>query len=69
MMSEYVIPSLYVKSYLWAIANAELWKAMEQMSREDINEMPVMQGNTVVGMLSMADIVKYLQTMQQLRAT
>jgi Zn-dependent protease/CBS domain-containing protein len=50
-------------------SSAELWPAMEKMSRDSINEMPVMQGNTVVGMLSMADIVKYLQTLQQLRAT
>jgi CBS domain-containing protein len=49
-------------------SNTELWTAMEKMSRDGINEMPVMQGNTVVGMLSMADIVKYLQTMQQLRS-
>jgi signal-transduction protein with cAMP-binding, CBS, and nucleotidyltransferase domain len=49
-------------------SDTELWTAMEKMSRDAINEMPVMQGNTVVGMLSMADIVKYLQTMQQLRS-
>jgi Zn-dependent protease len=49
-------------------SSSELWPAMEKMSRDGINEMPVMQGNSVVGMLSMADIVKYLQTMQQLRA-
>jgi Zn-dependent protease len=48
-------------------ANAELWSAMETMSRDGINEIPVMQGQSVVGLLSMADIVKYLQTMQQLR--
>jgi signal-transduction protein with cAMP-binding, CBS, and nucleotidyltransferase domain len=47
-------------------STAELWSAMEKMSRDSINELPVMQGNTVVGLLSMADIVKYLQTMQQL---
>jgi Zn-dependent protease len=49
-------------------ANAELWSAMETMSRDGINEIPVMQGKSVVGLLSMADIVKYLQTMQQLRS-
>jgi Zn-dependent protease len=48
-------------------SSSELWTAMEKMTRDGIDEMPVMQGNTVVGMLSMADIVKYLQTMQQLR--
>ena len=45
--------------------NAELWTAMEKMGRDGINELPVMQGNDVVGMLSMGDIVKYLHTLQQ----
>jgi CBS domain-containing protein len=45
--------------------NAELWTAMEQMGRDGINQMPVMLGNNLVGMLSRGDIVKYLQTLQQ----
>jgi Zn-dependent protease/CBS domain-containing protein len=45
--------------------NAELWTAMEKMGRDGINQMPVMLGNSFVGMLSTGDIVKYLQTLQQ----
>jgi Zn-dependent protease/CBS domain-containing protein len=45
--------------------NAELWTAMEKMGRDGINQMPVMLGNNLVGMLSRGDIVKYLQTLQQ----
>jgi Zn-dependent protease len=45
--------------------NAELWTAMEKMSRGGISQMPVMLGNNPVGMLSTSDIVKYLQTLQQ----
>lgn len=45
--------------------NAELWTAMEKMGRDGVNQMPVMLGDDVVGMLSRADIVKYLQTLQQ----
>ena len=45
--------------------NAELWTAMEKMGRDGINQMPVMLGNKLVGMLSRGDIVKYLQTLQQ----
>jgi Zn-dependent protease len=48
--------------------NAELWTAMQKMGQSGINEMPVMAGSSVVGMLSMADIVKYLQTLQHVRA-
>jgi len=47
-------------------SNAELWTAMEKMGQDGINEMPVTLGNKLVGMLSTGDIVKYLQTLQQL---
>ena len=43
---------------------AELWTAMEKMGRDGINEMPVMLGNNLVGLLSTGDIVKYLHTLQ-----
>jgi CBS domain-containing protein len=45
--------------------DAALWTAMEKMGRDGINQMPVMLGNKLVGMLSRGDIVKYLQTVQQ----
>ncbi|PYU47183.1 MAG: hypothetical protein DMG54_01565 [Acidobacteria bacterium] len=45
--------------------NSELWTAMEKMGRDGINQMPVMLGNNLVGMLSRGDIVKYLRTLQQ----
>jgi Zn-dependent protease len=48
--------------------SAELWTAMEKMGRDGVNQMPVMLGDDVVGMLSRADIVKYLQTLQQVKA-
>jgi len=49
-------------------ANAELWTALEKMGGDGINQMPVMRGGDIVGMLSRGDIVKYLQTLQQVRA-
>jgi Zn-dependent protease/CBS domain-containing protein len=45
---------------------AELWTAMEKLGRDGINQMPVMLGDRLVGMLSTGDIVKYLQTLQLL---
>lgn len=45
--------------------DSELWTAMEKMGRDGINQMPVMLGNNLVGMLSRGDIVKYLRTLQQ----
>lgn len=47
---------------------SELWSAMEKMSRDGANEMPVTQGNQLVGVLSMGDIVRYLRTLQQVSA-
>jgi len=47
---------------------AELSVALEKMGRKGINQMPVMDGQEIVGMLSRADILKYLQVLQQLKA-
>jgi Zn-dependent protease len=47
--------------------NAELWSALEQMGRDGMNQMPVMQGDEFIGMLSRDDVVHYLQTLQQLQ--
>jgi CBS domain-containing protein len=44
--------------------DAELCTALEKMGSNGINEMPVVQGDSVIGMLSTADIVKYLRTLQ-----
>lgn len=44
---------------------AELWSAIEKMGRDGINEMPVMAGSNLIGLLSTGDIVKYLHTLQQ----
>ena len=46
-------------------ANAELWTAFEKMGRDGINQMPVMRGSELVGMLSRSDVLRYLQTLQQ----
>ena len=45
---------------------ADLWAAMEKMGRDGSSEMPVMQGNNFVGLLSTGDIVRYLHTLQQM---
>jgi predicted transcriptional regulator len=44
--------------------SAELWTAMEKLGRDGMNQMPVMLGDKLVGMISTADIVKYLRTLQ-----
>jgi Zn-dependent protease len=44
---------------------AELWTTFEKMGGDGINQMPVIEGGELVGVLSRGDIVKYLQTIQQ----
>ncbi len=46
-------------------ANAELWTAFEKMGRDGINQIPVMNRDELVGMLSRSDVIRYLQTLQQ----
>jgi CBS domain-containing protein len=48
--------------------NAELWTALQQMDRDGVNQLPVMTGNQVVGMLSREDVITFLRTMQELGA-
>jgi CBS domain-containing protein len=45
---------------------ADLWTALQLMDRDGVNQLPVMTGTEVVGMLSREDIVTYLRTVQEL---
>ena len=40
--------------------NAQLWSALEKMGRDGVNQLPVVEGNGIVGMLSRDDLVHYL---------
>jgi Zn-dependent protease/CBS domain-containing protein len=42
---------------------AILWSALEKMGRDGVNQMPVLDGTGVVGMLSREDIVHYLSVL------
>lgn len=46
-------------------SDADLTTALEKMGGDGINQMPVMRGNSLIGMLSRGDIVRYLQTLHQ----
>jgi Zn-dependent protease/predicted transcriptional regulator len=45
---------------------AELAKALEQMGADGVNQMPVIEDNHIVGMLSREDITSYLHTLKTL---
>ena len=46
--------------------DAELWSAFEQMGREGVNQLPVMTGQQVFGMLSREDVITFLRTLQEI---
>ncbi len=48
--------------------NAVLWSALEKMGRDGVNQLPVVDGNGIVGMLSREDIVHYLGVLRSFPA-
>lgn len=48
--------------------NAVLWSALEKMGRDGVNQLPVLDGGGVVGVLSREDILHYLSGLRTLAA-
>jgi Zn-dependent protease len=48
--------------------DGELWAALQQMDRDGVNQLPVMNDSQVVGMLSREDVITFLRTLQELGA-
>jgi Zn-dependent protease len=46
--------------------DAELWNALEKMGRSGVNQIPVIEGGQVAGVLSREDVVEYLHVLRQL---
>jgi Zn-dependent protease len=44
----------------------ELWSALQQMDRDGVNQLPVMDGDRVVGMLTREDVITFLRTLREL---
>jgi signal-transduction protein with cAMP-binding, CBS, and nucleotidyltransferase domain len=47
-------------------SETELWTALQQMDRDGVNQLPVMQNGQVIGMLSREDVITFLRTLQEL---
>jgi Zn-dependent protease/CBS domain-containing protein len=47
---------------------ASLWAALEEMGREGVNQLPVVEGNGIVGILSREDVLHYLGVLRTLAA-
>jgi Zn-dependent protease/CBS domain-containing protein len=52
----------------WVLPEEELQQALGEMDRDGVNQLPVMEGSSVLGMLSREDVISYLRTLQMLRA-
>ena len=48
--------------------DAVLSSALQKMGRDGVNQLPVVEGNGVVGMLSREDVVHYLHVLQAFAA-
>lgn len=48
--------------------DAVLWSAVEKMGRDGVNQLPVVEGNGIVGVLSRDDVLHYLQVLRALAA-
>jgi Zn-dependent protease len=44
---------------------ADLWTAMEEMSRDGVNQLPVMEDGRILGMLRREDIISYLRSLRE----
>ena len=49
-------------------ANAEAWTTIESMGRNGIDQIPVVEGNKIIGVFSRDDLVHYLGALQSLHA-
>ncbi len=46
--------------------DAELWSALQEMDRDGVNQLPVLDGDRLVGVLSRDDVINYLRTLTEL---
>ncbi len=61
------VQTIMTRSPLDAVnENDELNSAMKAMAQKDLNQIPVMADGHLVGLLSRADVLRYLQTRQEL---
>lgn len=46
--------------------DAELWSALQEMDRDGVNQLPVLEDGRLVGLLSRDDVINYLRTLMEL---
>jgi Zn-dependent protease/CBS domain-containing protein len=53
------------RQFKWARPDEDLWDAMAEMERNGLNQMPVMAGNQIMGLLRREDILRYLRALRE----
>ena len=48
--------------------DAALWAGLQEMDRDGVNQLPVMQDGTLMGMLTREDLISFLRTLHELHA-
>ncbi len=51
----------------WIRPDAELVDALGEMDRDGVNQLPVMAGDQILGVLGRDDVINFLRTMSELR--
>ncbi len=60
MVGDVMIPTAKFKT---VTPEMELWNALEAMDRDGVNQLPVLDGNRLAGLLSRDDLISYLRSM------
>lgn len=63
-VDQVMIPQAELK---WVTPETEMWDAFQQMARDGVNQLPVMEGEKIVGVLSREDVITVLQKLRPLK--
>lgn len=62
-VAQIVIPLAQLK---WIRPDEELWRALQEMDRDGVNQLPVMEDGRIVGMFSRQDLIGFLHTLREI---
>lgn len=49
----------------WISPRTEIWEALQEMDRDGVNQLPVMEGENIVGVLSREDVISFLRKLKE----
>jgi Zn-dependent protease len=51
----------------WVAPDADLWAAVQKMDADGVNQLPVMEGGRILGVLTRENFIQFLQTLREMR--